>query len=444
MTPHRHASFVPVLVMAGLLAGALPAGAQDAAALGEQLAQVRRELAALREELQAVKAALPMVAGAAAAPAVEPPAASVEMLQTQVQELAQSKVESASRFPVRLFGSLVSNTAFNSGEANWIENPNLVGRPADPAGSMTSTVRQTQLGLSVGTIPVGAWAATGEVLVDFLGGVPNFVTGTVMGLPRLLHAWGRVERGGTALQFGQDEVLVAPRNPTSLAAQAFPLFFRAGNLYLRAPQARVEQRLGGGFQVAGALLAPIAGDYTAGYQFAPPPGAGERSRRPAVEGRLGFGRGDDSTSRELAAGVSGYSSWQRAGEARGHGWAAAADLNVRAGRLGAAGELFAADTAEALGAGIAQPGRSHGGWFEGRLAVTRVVGLNAGGAYEAMRDGPGPAGREENRSAFGNVIVRFTPEIAVSVEYRWLQTRYAPGTPRGDNHHVNAVFAFTF
>ena len=34
--------------------------------------------------------------------------------------------------------------------------------------------------------------------------------------------------------------MLAPRNPTSVAALSFPLLFRSGNLYLRTPQARLN------------------------------------------------------------------------------------------------------------------------------------------------------------------------------------------------------------
>ena len=80
------------------------------------------------------------------------------------------------------------------------------------------------------------------MIADFYGGVPGFQTGTVMGLPRLLYAFGRLETDRTAIEIGQDHAILAPRDPTSLAALSFPLLFRSGNLYLRAPQARVERQ----------------------------------------------------------------------------------------------------------------------------------------------------------------------------------------------------------
>lgn len=436
-----------------------PTDAGGTAPSRDEVAVLRDEVADLRQQLQTLAAEMRALRGAAAsasradaaaasglasssrlapqdAPAQLPP----EMLQAQVQELAQVKVESASRFPVRLSGTIVSNTVVNSGDANWLESPNLVGTAS--GGSMTSTMRQSRVGLDVHSIAVGGWEAKGTLIVDFMGGTPGFVTGTVMGLPRLLYAFGRLERGGTAFQAGQDHAMLAPRDPTSLAAFAFPQFFRTGNLYLRAPQVRVEQRLGG-FTAKAGIIAPIAGDASGDYVFAPTAGQGERSERPAYEGHLGYGRGTADDRAEVQVGVSGHAGWLKQAGALQRTTAGAVDFNARMGRLGLAGEVFAAQDLDAFGAGVAQPGRAEGGWVEARFAALRRVSVNGGAAIDRRPDGVGAAGRLRNRSAFGNVIVRFTPEVAASVEYKWLGTQYGSGRTR-DNHHVNAVFAVTF
>ncbi|MGE0816629.1 MAG: hypothetical protein AB7O28_06645 [Vicinamibacterales bacterium] len=422
----------------------------DVDVLRDEVAELRAQMTALASELRALR--LQAASGTAApaehqtGPAVTadaPAAAQIppEMLQAQIAELAQTKVQSGSRFPVTVTGTILSNTVFNSGDANWLENPNLVGTAT--GGSMTTTMRQSRLGFDVRAIPIGAWEAKGTLIMDFFGGTPGFVTGTVMGLPRLLYAFGRLEHGGTAIQVGQDQALLAPRDPTSLAAYAFPQFFRSGNLYLRAPQVRLEQRLGGGWTAQAGIVAPVAGDADPSYVFAPTAGAGERSQRPAVQAHLGWGRGTADGPAEAQIGVSGHQGWIKQAGQRIASSAGAVDFNLRRGRLGMAGEIYAADELDAYGAGVAQPGRSEGGWIEGRIAAATRVSFNGGAAVDRRPDGPGTGGRLRNRSAFGNVIVRLTPEVAASVEYRWLQTRYASGNDRG-NHHVNAVFAVTF
>jgi hypothetical protein len=428
----------------------------DVERLRDEVDDLRRQLSDLSLELRALRGLLPdrtrpdrtpvvataQVGTAAPAQPQEPVAAEVpaEVLLAQIEELAQVKVESASAFPVTLTGTIVSNTVVNSGDANWLESPNLVGTAA--GGSMTSTMRQSRLGLDVHGIPVGGWEATGALMLDFFGGTPGFVTGTVLGLPRLLTAFGRLERDGTAILVGQDQVMLAPRDPTSLAALAFPQFFRAGNLFLRAPQVRIEQRLGGVTVMAG-IVAPVAGDASATYVFAPSAGAGERSERPAFEGHVAFDRGDADAAGEAHVGASAHYGWVKQGGAIDTTSAAAVDFLVRRGRVGVAGEVFAADDLDAYGSGVGQPGRSEGGWVEARFAAATRVSLNGGASLDRRPDGVGTAGRLRNRSAFGNVIVRLTPEVAASVEYKWLQTRYQSGSNRA-NHHVNAVFAVTF
>ncbi len=434
----------PAAAIAGQNAadGGGSASRDEVAALRDEVAELRAALADLRRELTAIRTTGVASAGAAVQPAeAQPPAVPVEMLQTQVEQLAQEKVSSGSRFPVILSGTILSNTVYNSAEANWLEGPNLVGTTS--GGSMTTTMRQSRVGVDVGVIPVGGWNATGRLILDFFGGTPGFVTGTVMGLPRLLYAFGRLERGGTAIQIGQDHVLLAPRDPTSLAAFAFPQFFRSGNLYLRAPQVRLEQKLGG-FAVKAGIVAPVVGDAGPAYVFAPPAGAGERSERPAFEGHVGFDRGTDTGAGEFHLGASGHYGWSTFGPSLEASAAGAVDFLARAGRVGIAGEAYAAEDMDAYGAGVAQRGRSEGGWIEARLRASSRLSFTGGAGIDRRPDGLGQAGRLRNTSAFGNTIVQLTPEVAVSLEYKWLQTRYGPVPVNRENHHVNAVFAVTF
>jgi hypothetical protein len=95
-------------------------------------------------------------------------------------------------------------------------------------------------------------------------------------VPRLLYAFGRLETDRTAIEIGQDHAILAPKDPTSLAALSFPLLYRSGNLYVRTPQVRVERRLGPGVAVTMGIVAPIAGDGPSEYEFAP--AAGLRGR----------------------------------------------------------------------------------------------------------------------------------------------------------------------
>lgn len=142
--------------------------------------------------------------------------------------------------------------------------------------------------------------------------------------------------------------------------------------------------------------------------------------------------------------MSGHYGWRRLSADLAKAWAVTVDGNARAGRVGVAGEYYRADNAEVFGGGISQPGRTSGGWIEGRLAITRRVDFNAGFGLDRPEDAVGRLLRSQNRSAFGNVIVRLTPEVATSLEYRWLETEVGLVPSALVNHHVNAVFAVKF
>jgi len=421
-----------------------PRDAGDLDALREEVRQLRAALDELRAEVAALRSTTPSEVPGEAQPAV-PDLAVVDLVREQVAELAQVKVESRSRQPVRLFGTILSNTVINSDEANWLENPNIVAAPpasvADPA-SFSSTLRQSRIGLNVGSFDVGGWQASGTVIFDFFGGAPAFQTGQAMGLPRLIYAFARLERGPTAIQVGQDQTILAPRDPTSLAALSFPLLFRSGNLYLRAPQARVEHTVGR-LTAIGAIVAPIAGDNDGTfYRFAPTPGAGERSARPALQSSLAYRAGEEG--RRVEVGASGHYAWERAGAALDRSWAGALDFNIERDWFGAAGELFTGENLAGYGGALGQRARSAGGFLEARLRVHPRWTATGGGGLDRVAAGDRAfVLRRENRSLFANAIVTLTPELKASLEYRWLESLLVNGAAR-TNHHLNWVLAYEF
>ncbi len=264
-----------------------------------------------------------------------------------------------------------------------------------------------------------------------------------MGLPRLLYAFTRFETDRTAIEVGQDEAIVAPRDPTSIAAQAFPALYRSGNLYLRAPQARVDRALGGGVSVRAGIVAPIAGDAAAEFVFSPPAGTGERSRTPAFEGRISFAKGPED-ARSVDLGLSGHYGRQRSPGDTRDSWAAVADWNLQANRFGLGGEAFTGRHLAAFGGAAGQNVESSGGFAELRFRASSRVSFNGGGGIDRVRDGERfrvPVG--ENRTAFGNMILRLTPEVSTSLEYRYLVTDPNQGQDR-KNHHIDLALVYTF
>ena len=458
---------------------ALPVPSASAQTVEAQIRDMRLEMQRLRDELEGVKAELrrlnaptrpvlvastelrgplpdPEQIPAQAAPG-EPqdltPDEALPLIREQLQEQARTKVEANSKFPMKLFGTIVSNTFLNTGEPNWLDIGNVVTpTPAGlPAGSFSSTLRQTRLGAILDGPQLGSMKTSALVAMDFFGGIPNFQTGQVQPVPRLVYAYMRMETPRTAIQIGQDHMILAPKNPTSLTGLAFPILFRAGNLYLRVPQIRAERTLAsGGFgeiRAVGGILAPIGGDAsTAAYLFVPPNLAGERSARPGVQSRLSWRAAPAGPYEEPAweFGASGHYSRERYATGINPSWARSVDFDVTAGRFGIGGELFDGKNIDAFGASLAQVAKSRGGFIEARVAATRRLDFNGGYGTDRLYDRVRfPGNLVQNASIFANTIYQLTPELGLSFEYRWLETTPRVGAPR-PNRHFDFTAAYSF
>ena len=426
-----------------------------------ELQRLRQEVDRLREEIRRgiasngrLKPEREAAADAGTQAQDQPAGEVLPLLQAQVAEQAQTKVESNSRLPLKIFGTIISNTFLNTGEANWLDIPNLVPPAPDASvrkGSFSSTMRQSRLGAIIEGPEIGSMKATGLISVDLFGGIPNFQTGQTMGIPRLLYAFARLEGERTAFEVGQDHMILAPKNPTSLAAMAFPDLYRSGNLYLRAPQARVEQLIGAGdaveLQITGGILAPIGGDFASeSFTFVPPNLAGERSRRPALQARVALRSRPraDASGPAWEVGVSGHQGRERFAAKSRRSWASAVDFDVRAGRVGLGGEWFVGRNIDAFGGSLGQLAKSAGGFLEGRLTASRRLEFNGGFGTDRLFDRDVlPAPLIGNNSSFANAVYQFSPEVALSFEHRWLCTRPAAGGIRR-NHHFNLTLAYSF
>ena len=461
-----------IMILAGGTRSAIAQTVEDELrAMRAEIAQLRHELNEVKEELRQLKTPVLQFASrelnSVPSPAESQTSAAVlqesqaqpstedviSLLQARIEEQSQTKVESNSKFPMKLFGTIVSNTFLNTGEPNWLDIGNVVmPRPAGlPTGSFTSSLRQTRFGGIIDGPQIGSAKTSGLWAMDFFGGMPNFQTGEVIGLPRLLYAYFRVDGKKTALHAGLDHVILAPKNPTSMSGMAFPILFRAGNLYLRAPQIRLEQQLASGsfgqIRLTGGILAPVGGDAsTTSFLFVPPNLGGERSRRPAVQARMSWSAEAGGLYEEPTweFGVSGHYSREVYTTGVSPSRAGAVDFDVTFRRFGIGGELFVGRNIEPYGAYLAKIAKSRGGFVEARFAATRKLDFNTGigtdQLYDFVRFNPTLA---RNDSIFANTIYQFTPEFGASLEYRLLETKPRVGALRR-NHHFNLTFAYSF
>jgi hypothetical protein len=412
----------------------------------DQLREMRTELQRLRGEVDELRKELRDRDQASE---------TLPLIQAQVQEQAQTKVETSSKFPMKVFGSIVSNTFWNTGEPNWLDIPNIAAPyiAGVPSGSVSSSLRQSRIGAILEGPEVAGMKLNGTLAIDFFGGIPNFQTGQVMGLPRLLYGYVRLDGEKTAVEIGQDHMVLAPKNPTSLMGESFPTLYRSGNLYLRAPQIRAERLLTSGdfgqIRAVGGVVAPIGGDFggpTSSYQFVPPNLAGERSRMPGVQSRLSW-RAAPAGPYEQPAwefGVSGHYGRERYTTGIVPSWATAVDFDATAGRFGLGGEYFVGRNLDAFGGSIAQLAKSQGGFIEGRLAAASRLSFNGGfGTDRPYNLIKFPVALSRNTTFFANSIYNFTPEFRAAFEYQRLATKSVVDNPRRNNH-FNLTFAYSF
>ena len=460
----------------------------------EEAARSRAEIQALRHELEATRALLASGAGSPQSPAAQPGAASSspravasgdgisrpssetpaerlakleeeqQLLSAKVDDQYQTKMESGSRYRVRLSGVMLLNVFGNRGSVDNQDLPSLAlpRGPLDSGGDFGATVRQTQLGLEVFGPKLGEARTSADVQFDFFGGFPQTLDGVTAGLVRMRTATARLDWPQTSIVMGQDAPFFSPLSPTSLASVGLPAFSYAGNLWTWTPQVRVERRLqlseDSRIILQGGILDSLTGELPyQGYYRAPQ--AGERSRQPAYATRIAWTRGP--SDRPFVVGVGGYYARQDWGFNRNvDGWAGTADWQLPLGHwVGFSGEFYRGRSLGGLGGGV---GRSvvYGGALTN--PATSVAGLDSTGGWGQLKVAPtekwefnGAFGLDSpfaedfryaavipaygsliarNRSTMVNFIYRPRSNLLFSLEYRRLRTFINDGTSDTADH----------
>jgi hypothetical protein len=368
---------------------------------------------------------------------------------------SEGAVTSVSKFPVKVYGSLLLNATFGDGGSNNIDVP-LFAQKRDASSdqnheNFSMTSRQSRLGLRYEGNAFQNARLTGVFEFDLFGGKPALPNGEHFDLFRLRLAYGRIDWQNDSFEAGQDWSVFSPLNPTTLASYAIPGFATSGNLWYRMPQIRYEHRekLGEKAKLifTTALLDPNGGD-NAGNPALRPVGLGERSALPAFETRLGFTA--QTRARESSGGFSLHYSRQLAVPGNPSGALFERDLNAY-GLSGdwslwvsswarVSGEAFHGQGLGVFSGGIAQSVavlgglpksiRSTGGWFELHTEAPvnyngawKKVNLNFGYGLEDNRAEDLAVGmRKRNQTVMGNTLYKFLPSFAFAVEYRQVRT----------------------
>lgn len=440
-----------------------------------EAAQYRAETGELRRELQATRAQLAST-GAAVQPSPSPAATargetasprqtgsveervssleeSSQLLSGKVDDQYQTKVESASKYRVRLSGIVLLNLFTNRGTPDNFDIPNYVPEPTpfDSKGATGASLRQSQLGLEVFGPRVAGAKTTGNVQFDLSGGFPSTLNGSSFGLFRLRIANMRMDWDKTSIVAGQDNAFFSPLSPTSFASLAVPTFGYAGNLWGWIPQVRVEHRFdlsnGQNVLLQGGILDNLTGEppYSS---FDRVPQAGERSRQPAYAFRVGWSR--NIFGQPLRLGTGAYYSRQDWWLNRHvDGWAGMADWEIPvAPRVSLSGEFYRGLAVGGLGGGIGRsvlfdgnpfdpatrirPLDSIGGWSQLKFKVTPKLEFNGAfgmdspfaedvRAFASSLSYLDPT-LVQNRSALINFIYRPRSNLLFSSEFRHLRT----------------------
>jgi len=396
----------------------------------------------------------PGVPGAESSQATSPSQEDQQLTDAKLDDLYQTKVESSSKYRLRLSGLVLLNLFDNRGNVDILDFPQMAEQadPVESRGAFAGTFRQSQIGLQAfGPDILGAHTSA-DVQLDFAGGFLDAPNGAEFGIMRLRTGTIRFDWTNTSIVAAQDSLFIAPLSPTSMASIAIPALSNAGNLWTWTPQVRVEHRIvvsdDTSFQLQGGILDSWSGDYPPDY-WERYPTWGEESGQPAYAARMSWTQ--KINGRPLTLGFGGYYGRQYWAVGRHvDGWAGTTDLTLPLGRFFTyTGEFYRGSALAGLNGGVGQDVLIGSGPFTS--PGTTVTGLHSLGGWSQLKFKPRPkiefngafgqdnplASQERlyqsnasfydqlvarNRSAFVNCIYQPRSDMLFSVEYRRIRT----------------------
>jgi hypothetical protein len=425
----------------------------------QQIDQLQAELREVRTQMQAANAETPTATAEAASAlqqSIQQLQSQDEIVQAEVKQHDQTKVESGSKYPVKITGLVLFSSFLNDGAVDNIDLPILaIPRNATTAhGSLAATLRQTILGLETrGPMLWGARSAA-DFHVDFFGGVPYTDYTTSTGTVRLRTAHARLDWANHSLIAALDAPLISPVQPTSYVGVGEPPFAWSGNLWVWAPQLESinQARLGGGtLGLDFALLDPAAPGSPAisGNRQPNPP---ERSRQPGYESRVSYSL--PLMDRTFTVGAGGYYSRQTYSNTQHvDAWAGTADWKLPFTRwLQLSGAFYRGRALGGLGGGtfkdyLTDPEsgeirglNDEGGWSQLKFKMTPSLEANVAigedaGFSSQLRYYTDPMATDiytdlaRNRTVLANIIYRPKTYLLFSAEYRNIYSWPVAGSP---------------
>jgi hypothetical protein len=400
----------------------------------------------------------------------------LEITDAKVNDQYQTKVESGSKYRLRLSGIVLLNLYDNRGAVDNQDFPQVAeSRLEDPLfaspSSFGGTLRQSQIRLQAFGPDLAGARTSADVSFDFAGGFSDTWNGVAAGLVRLRTGTIRLDWANTSIIAGQDHLFFAPLAPTSLATLGTPALSYAGNLWTWTPQLRVEHRIHlsdvSNVVLEAGILDSLTGDYP-NETYNRNPTWGEESGQPAYATRISWNY--RAFGQNLTVGIGGYYGRQDWGFNRTvDGWAGTTDVTLPLGRrFEFTGEFYRGRAVAGLGGGIGQsvllngsfsaPATtfraldSMGGWaqlkfkLKPNFEINAALGLDNPFATEMRQHKSNsiyPDLYVRNLSPFINFIYQVRSDILFSTEYRHLQTSVLDGGSNSANH-VNLSLGYIF
>ena len=399
-----------------------------------------------------------------------------QLIDGKLSDLYQTKVESGSKYRLRLSGIVLLNMYDNRGTVEYQDIPSIAEPPqTEPLfvspSSFGGTLRQSQIRLQAFGPDISGARTSADLQFDFAGGFPNTSNGVGMGLVRLRTGTIRLDWAHTSIVAGQDQLFFAPLAPTSLATLAAPALSYAGNLWAWAPQVRIEHRIvlseASSFSFQAGILDSLSGDYP-DNSYIRYPAWGEMSGQPAYAVRVSWSH--RAFGQNFTVGMGGYYGRQNWGFSRNvDGWAGTTDVTLPLGKLFEfTGEFYRGRAVAGLGGGIGQsvlftgsfddPSTvfkgldSMGGWAQlkfkprSNFEINGAIGLDNPFASELRRYTSNTfyiGSYTRNLSPLVNFIYQVRSDVLFSTEYRRLNTSVLDSGSNSANH-INLSLGYIF
>jgi hypothetical protein len=420
------------------------------------LEQLRAQLTSLRQQIADFHGAETTTTSASElSAAVEQIREQQSVEQAQIATHEQSKVETESKYPLKLSGLVLLNGFVNTTQVDDPVAPTLV---LPGSGSTGISLRQTIVGFDARGPGVFNARTHADLRADFFGdgsgaGGAYSYSG---GLLRLRTAHGSIDWENTQAFFSLDRSLVAPNTPTSLTAVAVPALGWSGNLWTWNPQLGVTQDVplsgAGRFRLQGAVIDVMNPPQIYTLTVATPPGVtrpstSEMSRWPGAEARLAMLRGAEDSGMQV--GVGGlFVPHRTSGGTRFDSWAGTVDYRIPLpGRAEFSGSAYWGQALGGVGGGAYKdyvfsfsPAAGYsfralddmGGWAQLKERVSERLELNAAFGTDQvpasqLRPYAGDPiqyylNQARNRTYTANVIYSPSAYLTFSMEYRHIQS----------------------